>query len=974
MMKIKRCFTLLLCIVMTLSFSFVSMPASAEISSPSDYKCYNLNIFSNVCDITSSEIYEHDSKFYMSIEDIAALARFSLNTEVGESSEDFILTQGVRVIRIQKETGFLIDHAYYIHCSNSYEHIIEETNIPFLMIDSQYYYECVPLLTYLGAECRVSELGGLIVTMPAYTLWEAIAPNMEKYWRDTNITNQSVEEKQWSIRINVANDLLGDVWSIPEKWGDTYKTGEYLEQSLYEILDVNVMSFDSVQKLIGEENKATNDNVEALLTANETLFDTYGALKGLGDYGKAFDAFGETVSDVDSVNFSFVMATLDSFYTIDHRINYDEHTKNCFANVLNDDVMEYLNEYYVDSSGFTKTEVEEELEKLNEMFSFWNFRNFTFADIGFSPHWKDEALEISKILNDSEKITEDVLWDKYTSAANEIIMKSGAETAIAMLTNIGTESVIGGLGGTVAPFALLSYSLMTDVALKDSFDASKSDIYSYCLSDMQYDILEPLTFVSMDVVCDDECKDIKKMEIMKDMIALYYRITIAFSQNNAKAIEEYGFGKTKREQAVAHYNQVAETLAVYLYKITNCTVSEIPDYNELSDSIMTEEWMEQFAPEEKMDDDFINAVIDNESSWTPIFSSDNAKFWFQDMNFDGQCELIVGGSSGLNDGCEYYYVFSEYEGGISGNQFGLGCYEGDELIKLVKDKTTDEYLYLNFDVLNHEIDDNMVYQLNEYRHMFLTTIAQKSVTGDTVYWLDGDYEKISESKYVKLYNSCVQNLIEYDYTTDVIMFSDYKSMTRDEKYKRLRESYYAFEIGDEIGTLPLLEEVPEYTGDYSEEELKAAAMQMGTIILWQYHDYDGNGTKEAFALVGADEYIANGLYFINSSCEVLLVKSSFNRADFMTGGSLECQGKYFFWAELNAGGPGSDTLLWSVRDDQPFELDLSCSGIIGFYEENGTYYTWETEAVNGRNYYKVELFYDPDTQQFYKGQVINDNN
>lgn len=371
----------------------------------------------------------------------------------------------------------------------------------------------------------------------------------------------------------------------------------------------------------------------------------------------------------------------------------------------------------------------------------------------------------------------------------------------------------------------------------------------------------------------------------------------------------------------------------------------------------------------------ILAALDNENTWTPILSSSNAKFWFQDMNFDGQCELIVGGSSGLNDVYEYYYVFSEYEGGISGNQFGLGCYEGDELIKLVKDKTTDEYLYLNFDVLNYEIDDSMVYQLNEYRHMFLTTIAQKSVTDDTVYWLDGDYEKISESKYVKLYNSCVQNLIEYDYTTDVIMFSDYKSMTRDEKYKRLRESYYAFEIGDEIGTLPLLEEVPEYTGDYSEEELKAAAMGMGTIILWQYHDYDGNGAKEAFALVGADEYMANGLYFINSSCEVQLVKSSFNRADFMTGGAVECRGKYFFWAELSAGGPGSDTLLWSVRDDQPFELYLSCSeNFIGFYEENGIYYTWETDALNGRNYYKVELIYDPDTQQFYKGQVINDNN
>lgn len=831
MMKIKRCFALLLCTVITLSFNFTAIPAFAD-NNPFDYELYNLNIFSNVCDITSSEIYEHDGKFYMNIEDIAALARFSLTTETEnkqlfaneESTEAFALAQGVRTVYIQKETGWLRDDVYYICFSGSMSHFLTseimegdswrpKTVLSFLTIDSKYYYECVPLLTYLGAECKVSEFGGLIVTMPAYTIWEAIAPNMEKYWKDTNIKNQSAEEKEWNIRFDMANDMLGDIWSIPEKWGDDYNTGEYLEQALYEVFDVNIMGFDSVQKLIGEENKATNDNIEGLLNAADLTRDGAHSLADLSDKllsdileecdfiaedsSKALD---DALGDVADVEFAFILATIDSYNTIEHRMNYDEHTKNCFTDVLNDDVMEYLNEFWVNAKGLTradfeqyKTEYEQykaELEKdKSEFIDKYGFQPYflmnsglfddiEFADVGFSPHWKNEALEISEILKDSEKIAEDVLWDKYTTAANETILEFGAEQALTKL-----------VGGVPASFGMLSYSLMTDVALKDSFEASKSSIYSYCLSDMQYDILEPLTFVSMDVVFDDECKDVKKMEIMKDMIALYYRITIAFCQNNAKAIEEYGFGKTKREQAVAHYNQVAETLAVYLYMITNCTVSEIPDYNELSDSVITEEWMEQFRDTDT--DAIINEVLENEQLYEDAF-----EMWFQDLDLDGVCEFIVDFGSCT----EGYYLGNEklvkitQQGDIHENIPSM------DYLRLYYDSETESYGF------HQEAGVTMWYTVNDvtYKDGTLTcqNIASRNVDDGSgeiqSSWYAGGKD-ISEAEYADVYNAYIQKLTEYSYTTDRIRWRDFNGLSEEEKYERLKKSYDAFAVGKKIG-------------------------------------------------------------------------------------------------------------------------------------------------------------------------------
>ena len=832
MMRIKKYFSFLLSIAITLSFNLYPTQAIAE-NLTEVYKAYNLSVFSNTCDITSSEVLESNGKFYMNIENIAKLARFELTTESDNSQNTFILRQGVRKICIQKETGDLLDYIRYVHVTGGNEHRINQITIPYLLIESKYYYECIPLLTYLGAECKTSELGGLIVTMPTYTLWETIVPDMEKYWRDTNINNDSEVEKSVNVGVSIMNDMLGDISSIPSKLGaykdalfaddDSYMDGVYLEQALYEIFDVNVMKFESVRNHIGETNKVKNENIETLLTAADIMNDSADiAGEKTWEYTSSFlerfgyvpkessDALKETLGDAADIEFSFLLAAIDSYNTIEHRLNYDEHTKNCFSNILNDDVLEYITSLVFDKeefeaykneikkneneSDFIKKFLNEPIKsKLSEKYGIpkWLPDGFIelieFSNIEYSIDWKTEALEISKTLKDSEKLAENVLREKYTSATIETIMDVGAEKGLTML-----------VGSLPASFGMLSTSIMTDVVLKDNFEASKSQIYSYTLNEMQYDILEPLTFVSMDTVMDNNCSDLNKLEIMRDMIALYYRITIAFCQNNAKALEEFHVGKTEREQLVTYYNQVAEYLAVYLYMITNCTVSEIPDYDDIDDSVLTEEWMEQFSVNniDNIVDSAYLKIEELKKEWGHY-----GEIWFQDLDFDGVNELIV--SMGVySEG--YYFNGNEYIK-ITQQNVSENCASMDNL-RLYYNTDSNSYgYYKKWGVTRWHSVCDVDYE-NEIFTLNTVVSGNEADEGDAeTYneWFGTNGEEISQQQYNEIYNKYVDSLIEYAYTIDPInTYEDsnmYASLNPDEKKERLKKSYESFKIGEKIG-------------------------------------------------------------------------------------------------------------------------------------------------------------------------------
>jgi hypothetical protein len=158
----------------------------------------------------------------------------------------------------------------------------------------------------------------------------------------------------------------------------------------------------------------------------------------------------------------------------------------------------------------------------------------------------------------------------------------------------------------------------------------------------------------------------------------------------------------------------------------------------------------------------------------------------------------------------------------------------------------------------------------------------------------------------------------------------------------------------------------------SESELKAIITEGYGVAptIWEYHDYDGDGTKEAFAvLTDQDNTVvcisSYGCIDTMDDCSGYTVSSSSD------GNYRTYDGKGFFWADISAGGSGWKTILLSVYSgDYPFPYSLSLSREIqGFYEDSKGFYTTKSEfsATSGHTYPKYNLVYDSESQEFTLG-------
>lgn len=169
--------------------------------------------------------------------------------------------------------------------------------------------------------------------------------------------------------------------------------------------------------------------------------------------------------------------------------------------------------------------------------------------------------------------------------------------------------------------------------------------------------------------------------------------------------------------------------------------------------------------------------------------------------------------------------------------------------------------------------------------------------------------------------------------------------------------------------------------EYTEAELKEKVISAtnGNIGAWIYEDFDGDGTKEAYAVITGtyDSFTEcntlEDIYFINANSEITKMPSEFWGGLYYPKEKeyFIYQGKGFFSVDSGNGGSGWQTLLYSVKEGLPYELDISRT-LQGFYEKDGIYYTTENEFLEegGHSYPEVELIYDSSTQQFSKGNRI----
>ena len=170
-----------------------------------------------------------------------------------------------------------------------------------------------------------------------------------------------------------------------------------------------------------------------------------------------------------------------------------------------------------------------------------------------------------------------------------------------------------------------------------------------------------------------------------------------------------------------------------------------------------------------------------------------------------------------------------------------------------------------------------------------------------------------------------------------------------------------------------------HTNINDEERLKNIISNYGIIGAWHYADYDGNGDKEAFAVIISDNdensRPIDAIYYIDSTGKTHLMNDDIKWSLYINqnGCYRECSGKGFFWFDMGAYGSGWRSAIYSVKNGTPYELDIS-QNIQGFYQDgNNIFYTTKDEFLleGGHINHDYELIFNGSTQQFSVGNKID---
>ena len=219
-----------------------------------------------------------------------------------------------------------------------------------------------------------------------------------------------------------------------------------------------------------------------------------------------------------------------------------------------------------------------------------------------------------------------------------------------------------------------------------------------------------------------------------------------------------------------------------------------------------------------------------------------------------------------------------------------------------------------------------------------------------------------------------------------VMMDTAAVIVNDRTYAPIRylAEYFGFSVGWDAATKTVLirgsitkdPDPPE--AEKTEAELKALLPSDKKPVVSVYDDFDGDGRKEAFVFAidrakpwSTDGTAIDSVYFMSSRGERTMMTSIQTFCyESRTGYRFRCAGKVFVAADNGGYGSGFTTLLFGVKDGQPYELDLSRK-IQGVYEQNGKLYTTANDFSKGYHTYPVyELLYDADAQQFYVGDRV----
>lgn len=761
---LNRCLALFLCIIMILSVPNTVFAVNSTTDSE-DVQIYSVPIISNEYDGSHVTFYGIDGIYYLSFDDIKELARFELE----ETDTTITLTQGLRELVIEKSSGHLVDCDF-----------VDQGNIDIIQYNGKYLCEGIPMLMYLGAACALKENQVLEVMMPTITIWESIMPDYLDYY--FNITELYGGED--NVKISLACDIIADVLDGVSGHGLFANGDTHLEDALYEILNVDMMKYESVQESITAQNQSVNEFLasEGLSTFLDGSSSGIDSVSESLDYYADFYLDGEILQNEIRWQRIYSAGDLDTASSLSKEINQQVYEQSAIkANLANADnigdaldlgmialdtaITSYnLMQYDDDTKNLFSRTINEEI------FRYVGYNNIS---------WNNITDKISKNLSSNESIVQSAAIDSIVDYVSEEVTEKGVQTALSAFTSKANIYVAATQLATFLA-SLINYN---------TNQAFSADMNAIWLSTVQYDIAQLTSRMLVKERDEYHFSDAESLTKLKDMFTLYYRTIIAFSENITKSIEEFG-GKSRNEWMQyfggTSGKSVCNYAAIYLYRITNCTVVPIGEYSDLSDNLLKSEWIEQFknralsetellaimesSSKHKienyiytdMDHDGTNELIGVYSNETGLYqtwycSGDGKTCVLVHQNNDGMdaCEIEL-----LNIGNETHVVLNAYRMMGTGKNYSIIALRNKEIICLISNK----YGYVSM-----SDGGDITLDVEAYDGMYDPSIGGLILHTwkDTYLFFDGDTYKeygaseISEQEFLEYQNSQeIKNKIE----------------------------------------------------------------------------------------------------------------------------------------------------------------------------------------------------------------------
>lgn len=507
---------------------------------------FRVNLTSSETAAKTAMLYQSDGAYYLDLNDVLTYTRASAT----EDQSGLKLKQGSRSIKIDKAVGTL-----------SEENV--ESNAPLHLIktDGKTLVPAYAMLTYLGASCEFLN-NTLLVSMPAYTVWEAIdfpiedyALSAEELWGDdlnAELTCDIIMQMLYGVGLfgsldevleNAMDDVLGtDPYQYDACIGETRnylsrldqldrrlhpsQDGSLATQALESVFSSAHDALDFTSNFLGVSSQIVDSDTAKLI--NGRNFEAIDASSVLGSAG--FKSLSAKIGDwPDAAEAAAGLMNLAT--TVVNRMNYTQDAV---------DSLSAFTASFPSSLGDYQTNL-----------------NYQVA---------------SKL-------------DKTLSGKKSVIVNSAAEKTMRAIANKAGDQGIGlileQLGSAKMIYGAFKIGEFVESLLPGTqafVKQSDADLKAILLTDLLTDTGACLNRQGRQII-DSRYKDGNQIENYRRLCEFWVKTAMAANEKLIAVVENGG-----NQTYLPSLKQRNQDLSVILFKLSNTKGQAIPDFQALSAS------------------------------------------------------------------------------------------------------------------------------------------------------------------------------------------------------------------------------------------------------------------------------------------------------------------------------------------------------------------------------------------------------